>query len=89
MKAPIWHRTFLTRTKRTSNPLMDRPSKRHSFVRWFIPGLGVSDLEKAILNISGETEKLPNFTAQGLTTLQIEITELSRITLQNRMALAS
>ncbi|NXQ84637.1 ERVV2 protein, partial [Nyctibius grandis] len=59
----------------------------HSFVRWFIPGLGVSELEKAILNISGETEKLANYTAHGLSTLQTAITELSGLTLQNRVAL--
>ncbi|NWS64435.1 SYCY2 protein, partial [Chunga burmeisteri] len=46
-----------------------------------------SELEKAILNISGETEELANYTAHGLTTLQTEISELSSKTLQNRMAM--
>ncbi|NWH21411.1 ERVV2 protein, partial [Grus americana] len=57
-----------------------------SFLWWLIPSLGVSELEKVILNI-GEIEKLANYTAHGLTTLQTEITELSKITLQNCMAL--
>ncbi|NXA21094.1 SYCY2 protein, partial [Ibidorhyncha struthersii] len=46
-----------------------------------------SKLEKAILNVSGEIEKLANSTAHGLLTLQKEIDELSKIAIQNRMAL--
>ncbi|NWX17275.1 ERVV1 protein, partial [Aegotheles bennettii] len=46
-----------------------------------------SELEKAILNISGEIEKLANSTAHGLLTLQKEVTELSKVTIQNRIAL--
>ncbi|NXL90526.1 ERVV2 protein, partial [Alectura lathami] len=58
-----------------------------TLVQWLIPSLSVSKLEKSMLNISGEMEKLANDTAKGLTTLQTEISELSKMTLQNRMAL--
>uniref|UniRef100_A0A663N3C8 ERVV2 protein n=1 Tax=Athene cunicularia TaxID=194338 RepID=A0A663N3C8_ATHCN len=48
---------------------------------------GQHEMEKAILNVSGETEKLANSTAHGLLTLHKEVTELSKLTIQNRMAL--
>uniref|UniRef100_A0A8C2T1C6 Envelope glycoprotein n=1 Tax=Coturnix japonica TaxID=93934 RepID=A0A8C2T1C6_COTJA len=83
----LWHRSFYGRTKRTIlNPLIERLTGFHAFVRWFIPGLGVSELEKAILNVSGEVEKLANATAYGLLTIQGELTNLSKVVLQNRMA---
>jgi len=82
-----WHRTYINRVKRNLNPLRERPAGFHSLLRCFMPSLGVSELEKAILNISGETEKLANSTAHGLLTLQKEVSEFSKITIQNRMAL--
>ncbi|KAG6921960.1 endogenous retrovirus group MER34 member 1, partial [Chelydra serpentina] len=49
------HRLFntpiRTRTKRAENPLVVRQTGFHSFVRALIPGLGVSELEKAVVNI--------------------------------------
>ncbi|XP_029872700.2 endogenous retroviral envelope protein HEMO [Aquila chrysaetos chrysaetos] len=87
VSSATWHRTFLTRIRRTLNPLIERSTGFNSFVRWLIPALGVSELEKAVLNVSGETEKLANSTAHGLSTLQKEVTELSKMTIQNRMAL--
>jgi len=82
-----WHMTYINRWRRNLNPLIERPTGFHSLLRWFIPSLEVSELEKAILNISGETEKLANSTAHGLLTLQKVVSEFSKITIQNRMAL--
>lgn len=70
-----------------SNPLVKRPSGFHSFARWFIPQLGVSELEKAIVNISATIEKIENATMDALKGLQEEISSLSKIVLQNRMVL--
>ncbi|CAM5081993.1 unnamed protein product [Eretmochelys imbricata] len=69
------------------NPLSYRPKGFHSFVRWFLPWLGVSELEKAIVNISAALELMANATADALSALQIEVTQLSQTTLQNRLAL--
>ncbi|KAG6936502.1 endogenous retrovirus group MER34 member 1, partial [Chelydra serpentina] len=48
------HRLFKppirTRTKRAENPLVVRQTGFHSFVRALIPGLGVAELEKAVVN---------------------------------------
>lgn len=55
-------------------------------MRWFIPWLGVSELEKAILNISVIIEKIWNETYDAIKALQ-EVSDLAKITLQNRMAL--
>ncbi|NXO53406.1 ENR1 protein, partial [Aramus guarauna] len=46
-----------------------------------------SELEKALVNISAAIEILGNNTADAITVLQEEISQLSKITLQNRMAL--
>ena len=43
-----------------NNPLINRPTSFHSFARWFIPFLGVSELEKAIINISAVIETVEN-----------------------------
>lgn len=51
-------------------PEIDRSTKFQSFIHWFMPRLGVSELEKVILNVSGEIEKLVNYAAHGLLTLQ-------------------
>ncbi|NWS34943.1 SYCY1 protein, partial [Polioptila caerulea] len=57
----------------------------HSFVCWLFPQLGVSELEKAIVNL--ETEKLENLTIDALQGLQTEVSSLSKVVIQNRMAL--
>uniref|UniRef100_A0A663FGB7 Envelope protein n=1 Tax=Aquila chrysaetos chrysaetos TaxID=223781 RepID=A0A663FGB7_AQUCH len=67
-----WHHT---RTKRTSNPLIERGTTFHSVVRWLFPMLGVSELEKT------------NTTADALGKLQAEIDSLAKIMIQNRLAL--
>ncbi|NXC51360.1 ERVV2 protein, partial [Penelope pileata] len=58
-----------------------------SFVRRFIPSLGVSELEKAIVNISATMEQIENLTMDAIKNLQIEVSSLSKVVLQNRMAL--
>ncbi|NXU30731.1 ERVV2 protein, partial [Thalassarche chlororhynchos] len=59
----------------------------HSFTRWFLPWLGVSELEKALVNLSAAIEILGNNTADAIMVLQEEVLQLSKITVQNRMAL--
>uniref|UniRef100_A0A8U7P058 Uncharacterized protein n=1 Tax=Corvus moneduloides TaxID=1196302 RepID=A0A8U7P058_CORMO len=80
-------RTFIRRTKRTSNPLIDRPTRFHSFARWFIPGLGVSELEKAIVNLSAIIETIMNASADAIRAQQIEIKSISQLAIQNKLAL--
>ncbi|XP_074667523.1 LOW QUALITY PROTEIN: syncytin-2-like [Strix aluco] len=69
------------------NPLIKRPTAYHSFVRWVFPQLGVSELEKAIVNISATMEKIVNSTVDAIQGLQVEISSLSKVVLQNRMVL--
>ncbi|XP_074021454.1 endogenous retroviral envelope protein HEMO-like [Numenius arquata] len=70
-----------------NNPLAERPSAFHSFVRWLFPQLGVSELEKAIVNISATMEKIENLTVDAIQGLQTEVSSLGKVVLQNRMAL--
>jgi len=59
-------RTPWIRFKRAENPLVIRGTGFHSFVRWLIPSLGVSELEKAIVNISATVETLENLTLDAI-----------------------
>ncbi|NXY65810.1 ERVV2 protein, partial [Callaeas wilsoni] len=59
----------------------------HSFARWFVPWLGVSELEKAIVNISAVVEEIENKTMDAIQAQQIEIGSLVQVVQQNRMAL--
>ncbi|NXC38665.1 ERVV2 protein, partial [Penelope pileata] len=59
----------------------------HSFVRWFIPLRGVSEPEKAIVNLSATTERIENLIMDAIKNLQTEVSSLSKVVLQNRMAL--
>ncbi|NXC40518.1 ERVV2 protein, partial [Penelope pileata] len=59
----------------------------HSFVMWLIPSLGVSELEKAIVNISAVIEEKGNCTADAIQALQAEVSSLSQVATQNRIAL--
>ncbi|NXK35359.1 ERVV1 protein, partial [Piprites chloris] len=59
----------------------------HSFVRWFLPWLGVSELEKTVGNISFTIECIENHTMHDIITLQEEVSSLSQVVLQNQMAL--
>ncbi|XP_071412245.1 syncytin-A-like [Pithys albifrons albifrons] len=82
-----WGGIYPRRVKRTNNPLIDRPTLFHSIVRAAIPSLGVSELEKAVVNISAILENLQDKTTDAITALKEEVHSLSRVVLQNRMAL--
>lgn len=88
-KAPPGIVRTLWRQTRTvpNNPLVMRPTGFPSFVRWLIPSLGISEIEKAIVNISATLEIIENTTADVLSTLQEEISSLHKVVLQNRMGL--
>ncbi|NXI72331.1 SYCY2 protein, partial [Anseranas semipalmata] len=58
-----------------------------SFARWFIPCLGVSELEKAIINISAVTETIRDSSANAVSPVQEEVSQLAKITMRDRMAL--
>lgn len=47
----------------------------------------LSDLEKAIVNISAELERVENSTTDAIKALQVEISSLRKVVLQNPMAL--
>lgn len=59
----------------------------HSFVPWLIPSLRVSELEKAIVNISAVIEIIENKAIDAIGALQEETIGLSKIVSQNCMAL--
>lgn len=64
-----------------------RPSGFHSFVWWLIPALRVSELEKAIANALATMERIENLTLDAIQGWQTVIYSLSKVVLQNRMAL--
>ncbi|XP_055556315.1 syncytin-1-like [Falco cherrug] len=81
-------RNHIKRIRReNTNPIIERPTAFHSFAQWFVPWLGVSELEKNIINISAIIEKLENRTIDALKAQQEEISSLSQVVLQNRMTL--
>uniref|UniRef100_A0A8C3S7F3 Envelope protein syncytin-Car1 n=2 Tax=Chelydra serpentina TaxID=8475 RepID=A0A8C3S7F3_CHESE len=86
-RADIQNLVWRSRRSVPFNPLTERPTGFHSFARRFLPWLGVSELEKAIVNISVALESMANATADALSALQTEVTQLSRTSLQNRLAL--
>lgn len=88
MESGSWLQPFVHRTKR-SNPLVERLTAFCSFTIRFLLWLGGSELEKALVNISAATEFLGNNTDDAIMVLQGEVSQLSKITLQNRMALDS
>ncbi|KAJ7423976.1 hypothetical protein BTVI_08033 [Pitangus sulphuratus] len=59
----------------------------HSIVIAMIPFLGVSELEKAIVNISAVIENIQDQASDAISALQEEVRSLSRVVLQNRLAL--
>uniref|UniRef100_A0A8V5GVG6 Uncharacterized protein n=1 Tax=Melopsittacus undulatus TaxID=13146 RepID=A0A8V5GVG6_MELUD len=82
-----WIRSFIKRIKRGFNPIIERHTAFHSFVRGLIPSLGVSGLEKAIVNISATIEEMESKNTDIVQAEQQEITSLSKVVLQNQMAL--
>jgi len=61
------------------NLLIERPTAFQSFVRWYIPSLGVSKLEKVIVNILATMEQTENANARARENLQVEDSSLSKI----------
>ncbi|XP_069724116.1 syncytin-2-like [Phaenicophaeus curvirostris] len=83
-----WLQTHIRRIERgIENPLVKRQTAFHSFARWFLPWLGVSELEKAIVNISAVVEEIENRTVDAIQAQQLEINSLAQVVQQNRMAL--
>lgn len=70
----------------TFQPAVDRPTGYHSFLRWLMLSPGVSELEKALVSISATLEKKRQF-YHRLRALQVEVSSLSTVGLQNQMAL--
>ena len=62
----LWRQTHTV----LNNHLVMRPMGIHSFVRWLIPSLGISELEKAVVNISATLEIIENATADAHSALQ-------------------
>ncbi|NWX25153.1 ERVV2 protein, partial [Notiomystis cincta] len=58
----------------------------HFFVRWFIPWLGVSNIQKALVYVSAVMESISNSTTDAIQALQAEISEIDRIATQNKIA---
>lgn len=67
-------------------PPVEWESPLHSLFLWYLPGLGVVELEFALLNISVSLEIYANTTADAIQRLQAEVC-VSQIAIQNRMAL--
>jgi len=80
-------RTPWNQTKHTYNRLGIYKKGYHSFLRSLIPSLGVAQLENAIVNISATLEIVENATIDALRAIQEEVSSLSKVVLQNRMAL--
>ncbi|NXX68936.1 ERVV2 protein, partial [Spizella passerina] len=59
----------------------------HKFMRRFLPWLGVPELEKVLVNISRVIEQIENQTNDAISTLQQEVTSLSKVVKQNQMSL--
>lgn len=77
-----WILSFIRRVKRGYNPIAERNTAFHSFVRWLIPSLGVSELEKSIVNILATIEEMENRTVDAILAVQEEVTGLSKVVLQ-------
>ncbi|XP_059576651.1 endogenous retroviral envelope protein HEMO-like isoform X1 [Alligator mississippiensis] len=80
-------KNFNHHMKRAVNPLATRNTGFHRFVRTFIPWLGIRELELAIINISATIKAMGNATADTIQALQKEISQISQVTIQHRIAL--
>lgn len=60
-----WVRTLLRWLRRAPNAIADHPMGFHSFVRWFLPWLGVSELEKTLVNILAVIEQIVDYTVDA------------------------
>jgi len=73
--------------REVNNSLTERETGFRSFVRWLFPHLGVSELGKAIVNISATIEQIENLTAGAIQGIQQEVSSLGKVVSQNRMGL--
>ncbi|KAK4806185.1 hypothetical protein QYF61_001108 [Mycteria americana] len=69
------------------NSLVKQGSGFRQFVRILLPWLGVSKLEKAIVNLSAMLENIENATSDAIQALQQEATQVSQTIVQNCLAL--
>lgn len=85
----MWKLCFLVYLGQTikGKAIANHPTGLHSFLRWFLPWLGVSELEKTLVNFSAVIEKIENYTVDAIQAFQVEVSSLSKMVLQNRMAL--
>ena len=65
------------------NPLVERGSRFHQFAQTLLPWLGVSELEKAIINLSATLENIENVTTNAIQALQQEVAQVLQTTVQN------
>uniref|UniRef100_A0A8V5GX65 Uncharacterized protein n=1 Tax=Melopsittacus undulatus TaxID=13146 RepID=A0A8V5GX65_MELUD len=77
-----WIRSFVKWIKRGFNPIIERHTAFHSFVRGLIPSLGVSELEKAIVNISATIKEMESKDIDIMQAEQQDITSLSKVASQ-------
>ncbi|NWW24572.1 ERVV2 protein, partial [Falcunculus frontatus] len=59
----------------------------HRFLRGFLPWIGVAEIEQAIVSMSRVIEQIENWTSDAISALQQEVTSLSKVVKQNRIAL--
>jgi len=70
-----------------NNPWVRYNKGYHSFLRAFIPILGVAQLKRAIVNIPDTLEIIESAMTDILRAVLEEVASLSKLVLQNRMAL--
>ena len=75
------------RIKRLNNPLVKYKTEYHSFVRALIPILEVAQREKAISEYLRNSTNRRKCHDKCLRAIQEEVSSLSKVVLQNRMAL--
>lgn len=78
---PVCHKNFVI------DPLVKRPTRFYQFMYALFPSLGSIESEKAIVNISATLEIVQNATVDVLKNLQLEISSLSQLVIQNRWAI--
>lgn len=66
------------------NPIVQKSSSFHMFVRMLFPQLGVNELEKPLINISATIEKNFNDTLTVLQAVGTKINSLFSVVLPNR-----
>lgn len=85
----MWGQYQNTRRVRCPNRLTKDSLGLHKFLSAIIPIWGITDLQNTILNISKALKDIENATMDAITAIQTEVISLSKIVLQNQMALDS